>query len=64
MDKLKIRLATTLTVTLCFVILGIFAITAANAPLMLPTGLSPVVGGIADQRPYFGKFKAESCQGI
>ena len=58
MDKPKIRLATTLTVTLCFVILGIFAITAANAPLMLPSGLSPVVGGIADQRPYFGKFKA------
>ena len=26
--------------------------------LTLPTGLSPVVGGIADHRPYFGKFKA------
>jgi len=32
--------------------------TVGAAPLTLPTGLSPVVGGIADQRPYFGKFKA------
>jgi hypothetical protein len=31
---------------------------AGTAPLTLPTGLSPVVGGIADQRPYYGKFKA------
>jgi hypothetical protein len=32
--------------------------TVGTAPLTLPTGLSPVVGGIADQRPYYGKFKA------
>ncbi len=28
-----------------------------NQVLMPPMGLSPVVGGIADLRPYFGKFK-------
>jgi hypothetical protein len=57
MGRLKIRFATALIATLGFAILGIFAITAATAPLSLPTGLSPVAGGIADQRPYFGRFK-------
>ena len=32
--------------------------TVGAAPLTLPTGLSLVVGGIADLRPYYGKFKA------
>lgn len=31
--------------------------TVGTPLLTLPTGLSPVVGGISDQRPYFGKFK-------
>jgi len=43
-----------------FAILILFAGcgTVGAAPLTLPTGLSLVVDGIADQRPYFGKFKA------
>jgi hypothetical protein len=32
--------------------------TGGKRLLTLPMGLSPVVGGIADLRPYFGKFKA------
>ncbi len=32
--------------------------TIGAAPMTFPSALSPVVGGIADQRPYFGKFKA------
>ncbi len=31
--------------------------TGGNQVLTPPMGLSPVVGGIADLRPYFGKFK-------
>jgi len=34
--------------------------TVGAALLRLPTGLSPIVGGIVDQRPYYGKFKATS----
>jgi hypothetical protein len=32
--------------------------TGGKRLLTLPTGLSPVFRGIADHRPYFGKFKA------
>jgi hypothetical protein len=45
---------------LAILILFVGCSTVGTAPLTLPTGLSPVVGGITDLRPYFGKFKAAS----
>jgi len=42
---------------LAILILFVGCITVGATPLTLLSGLSPVVGGLADQRPYFGKFK-------
>jgi hypothetical protein len=45
---------------LAILILFVGCRTVGTVSLTLPTGLSPIVGGIADQRPYFGKFKSAS----